>query len=109
MKKILIIVLFFTSHLLVSQTYTGSSGVINDMSINDFPLLISGLSPAIIDTGTFGLETICLSLTHANDSDLEISIVAPDGTIRILASGLGGGGNNYTSTCFNNSSSTFIT
>ena len=109
MKKILIIVLFFTSHLLVSQTYTGSSGVINDMSINDFPLLVSGLSPAIIDTGTFGLETICLSLTHANDSDLEISIVAPDGTIRILASGLGGGGNNYTSTCFNNSSSIFIT
>ncbi len=88
---------------LLSQTYNGGSGPINDVATNDFPLVVSGLSPANIDTNTFGLETVCINLTHTYDGDLEISIIAPDGTSKILASGLGGGGQNYTNTCFNNS------
>jgi subtilisin-like proprotein convertase family protein len=91
-----------------AQTYTGGSGPINDVATNDFPIVVSGLSPATIDTNNFGLETVCMNLTHTYDSDLEISIIAPDGTSKILASGLGGGGDNYTNTCFNGFASTAI-
>ncbi len=92
-----------------AQTFSGTIGVINDVATNDFPLLVSGLTPSMIDTIGFGLETICLNLTHTYDGDLEISIIAPDGTTKILASGLGGGGQNYTNTCFNVTAPTNIT
>lgn len=111
MKNLL---LFFTVPLCLcgisisAQTYTGGSGPINDATTNDFPLVVSGLSPATIDTNNFGLETICMNLTHTYDSDLEISIIAPDGTSKILASGLGGGGDDFTNTCFNGYVSTAI-
>ncbi|MDQ3108984.1 MAG: CotH kinase family protein, partial [Bacteroidota bacterium] len=91
-----------------SQTYTGGSGPINDLATNDFPLVVSGLSPATIDTTIFGLETVCVDFTHTYDADLEIRIIAPDGTSAILSSGNGGSGQNYTNTCFNNSATTPI-
>jgi subtilisin-like proprotein convertase family protein len=106
--------LFFTVPLCLCgisispQTYTGGNGPINDVATNDFPLVVSGLSPATIDTNNFGLETICLDLTHTYDGDLEISIIAPDGTSKILASTLGNGGDNYTNTCFDVFASTSI-
>ena len=103
MKKTFLLAVLFCSNSIIAQTYNGSIGVINDVAINDFPLLVSGLNPSTIDTIGFGLETICINLTHTYDSDLEISIIAPDGTSKILATGLGGGGNDYTNTCFNNS------
>ncbi len=103
MKKTFLLAVLFCSNAIVAQTYNGSIGVINDVAINDFPLVVSGLNPSTIDTIGFGLETICINLTHTYDSDLEISIIAPDGTSKILATGLGGGGQDYTNTCFNNS------
>ncbi len=107
--KLLFTLLFAAlSFSLSSQTYNGGSGPINDAATNDFPLTVSGLSPATIDTTNFGLETICLDLTHTYDGDLEISIIAPDGTQKILATGLGGGGQNYTNTCFNSTASSAI-
>ena len=105
----LFVALLFCPFVLKAQTYSGSVGAINDFVINDFPLVVSGLNPSTIDTIGFGLETICINLTHTYDSDLEISIIAPDGTTKILATGLGGGGDDYTNTCFNNSGLTNIT
>ncbi len=101
MKLLLTLLVTVFSFSLSSQTYNGGSGPINDVATNDFPLIVSGLSPANIDTANFGLETICINLNHTYDGDLEILIIAPDGTSKILASGLGGGGQNYTNTCFN--------
>ncbi|PJB14215.1 MAG: spore coat protein CotH [Flavobacteriales bacterium CG_4_9_14_3_um_filter_32_8] len=109
MKKSLLLVGLFCSNYMMAQTYSGSVGAINDFAINDFPLVVSSLTPSTIDTIGFGLETICINLTHTYDSDLEISIIAPDGTSKILATGLGGGGDDYTNTCFNNSGLTNIT
>ena len=109
MKKSFLLIGLFCSNYFMAQTYSGSVGPINDFTINNFPLVVSGLVPSTIDTTSFGLETICINLTHTYDSDLEISIIAPDGTSKILATALGGGGDNYTNTCFNNSGLTNIT
>ncbi len=108
-KNFLFVMGIVSSLLGFSQTYNGTVGLINDVATNDFPLVVSGLSPATIDTTNFGLETICINLTHTYDADLEISIVAPDGTTKILATSLGGGGQNYTNTCFNIFAPTSIT
>lgn len=99
MKHLLIISIFFTSFLSYSQTFTGGSGdILNNVTI-DIPLTVSSLSPTSIDTINFGLEQICLNLTHTWDADLTISIVAPDGTIIQLFSGIGSDGDGMQNTC----------
>ena len=112
MKKYLLLAGFislFVSEKVFSQTYTGAGGAIPDDG-NDvfFNITVSGLTPSTIDTTNFGLETICINATHTWDSDLDISIVAPDGTEIILVSGAGGGGDNFTNTCFNSNSANSI-
>jgi subtilisin-like proprotein convertase family protein len=97
------------STLISAQTFTGGSGPINDVATNDFPLLVSGLNPATIDTNVFGLESVCVNLTHTYDSDLQIEIVAPDGTTEMLSNQNGGGNDDYTNTCFDYSGTTPIT
>jgi subtilisin-like proprotein convertase family protein len=44
--------------------------------------------------------TVNLSLTHTFDSDLVISLVAPNGTSVVLSNGNGGNGHDYTNTTF---------
>lgn len=97
-----------TALLLTAQTYTGTTGVINDVAINTFPAVVTGLNPAILDTNTFGLETVCINLTHTYVGDLQIELVAPDGTTITLARELGGGNDDYTNTCFNATAATSI-
>jgi subtilisin-like proprotein convertase family protein len=84
-----------------AQTYSGSTGPINDNAVTDFTLNVTGLTPSTIDTSNFGLETVCINLTHTWDSDLDIRIVAPDGTTAMLLSGIGGSDDNFTNTCLN--------
>jgi subtilisin-like proprotein convertase family protein len=93
---------------LSAQVYNGTGGPINDYATSDFPLVISGLNPATIDSLNFGLETVCINLTHTWDADLEIYIVAPDGTTAMLVSGQGGADDDYTNTCFNQYASASI-
>jgi subtilisin-like proprotein convertase family protein len=96
------------SQSIFSQTFTGGGGAIPDAGpIVSFPIVVSGLSPATIDT-IYGLETICLDITHTWDADLNISLQSPDGTIVDLSIGNGGDGDNYTSTCFNAYAATSI-
>jgi subtilisin-like proprotein convertase family protein len=90
----------FFSVSLSAQTYTGGSGPINDVATNDFPMTVSGLSPAAIDTTVHGLETVQINLTHTYDSDLKIQLIAPDGTTVLLCNGVGGGGDDFTNTIF---------
>lgn len=91
-----------------AQTYTGGGGAIPDLTTTNFPLTVSGLSPSTLDTGVFGFETIKINLTHTYDGDLDIQLIAPDGTSATLASGLGGGGQNYTNTIFDENAATPI-
>lgn len=91
-----------------TQTFSGGNGLISDNQTIDIPIVVSGLSPSTIDTATFGLETICLNLTHTWDADLTVSIVSPDGTSTTLFSGVGGDGDNFQNTCLDWISSTTL-
>lgn len=102
MKKIFLPAFLGLTTALAAQTYTANiNAPILDVTTNDYTFTVSGLSPANIDTMNFGLETVCIDLTHTYDSDLNIYLIAPDGTTASLATGLGGGGDDYTNTCFN--------
>lgn len=101
MKKLLTALLFASAATLSAhaQTFNGGSGAILDNQTVDIPITVSGL-PGTIDTTSFGLEQVCINLTHTWDSDLTIRIIAPDGTSANLAAGVGGDGDNFTNTCF---------
>ena len=74
----------------------------------EFGIDVTGL-PTIIDTLTFGLEQVCINLEHTWLSDLDISIIAPDGTTALLVGGNGGDQDFYTNTCFRADATDVIT
>jgi len=89
--------------VVTSQTFSGNGGQIpDDGNAIEFSILVQNLIPSTIDTANFGLETICINLNHTWDADLDIRLIAPDGTSILLTSGIGGSGQNYSVTCFNN-------
>ncbi len=100
MKHTLLCLFVSISYSAFCQTFTGGGGPINDNSTIDIPVTVSGL-PTTIDTNNFGLETVCINLTHTYDADLTVWIVAPDGTTGLLFSNIGGGDDNFTNTCLN--------
>jgi subtilisin-like proprotein convertase family protein len=100
MKIILLLFLTALTSISFTQTFTGGGGPINDYQTTTIPIVVSGL-PTTIDTTNFGLETVCFTINHTYVSDLTVAIVAPDGTVVQLFSGIGGGGQNFTSTCLN--------
>lgn len=85
---------------LAAQTFNGLGGIIpDDGSSVDFAIPVNALSGAL-DTSAFGVEQVCINALHPWVADLEISLVAPDGTMVPLSVSNGGDGNNYTNTCF---------
>ncbi len=104
-KNILALFLFLVSITLNAQTFNGTGGSIPDFNgISPdpayFSCVVSGL-PSTIDSATFGLERICLNITHHYDQDLEIKLMSPDSFVVLLSYRNGGVGQiNYTSTCF---------
>jgi subtilisin-like proprotein convertase family protein len=95
------LLLFLAAENSHGQTFTGGGGhIMDDGSDNYYSLLVSGLVPTVMDTN-FGLESVCIDLTHTYLSDLQISVISPAGTEFLLVAGNGGGDDNYTNTCFN--------
>lgn len=80
---------------------TVNTGIPDDGTSISFSIEVSGL-PDVIDTD-FGLESVCFNIDHTWDSDLDIRIIAPDGSIFMLVNGVGGDGDNFENTCFNES------
>ena len=75
-----------------AQIFSAPGGPIPDTGPSvDFPLTVSGL-PNSIDTTNFGLEQVCITIVHTYDSDLDISLIAPDGSSVMLITAVGGGG-----------------
>lgn len=111
MRKLLLLFFAAFPSLLFAQTFSVSVNVLipdNGGPIATVPITVSGL-PASINS-SFGISEVCIDITHTWDSDLDIRLESPDGTIMTLASGLGNDGDNYTGTCFaNNGPSGFIT
>jgi len=91
-----------------AQTFNTAGGAIPDNSATTtcFQITVSGVGT--ID-GSYGLEQICLDITHTWDSDLDIYLEAPDGTIIPISSDNGSSGDNYTGTCFDMTAGTSIT
>ncbi len=108
MKNILFGCSLFFSFQISAQTFNSivNTGIPDDGSDISFYINVSGL-PDIIDTD-FGLETVCLNLDHTYDSDLELKLIAPDGTTFLLFGGIGGDGDNFISTCLNKNAATNI-
>jgi subtilisin-like proprotein convertase family protein len=75
--------------------------------IDDGATFTSSLT--IAATGSVLDVDVALSLTHESDADLILTLIAPDGTRRVLASQLGGSGQNYTGTIFDDEAATSIT
>lgn len=109
MKKALLIIFTLTLILrLNAQTFFGTGGIIpDDGNSISFPITVSGLSPAVIDT-IHGLAMISVNLTHPYDSDLQFSLVAPNGDMVLLSYANGWDGDNYTNTHFTDTASVYI-
>ena len=71
-----------------------------------FEMNVSGL-PTTID-GDFGLESVCFNINHTWDSDIDVLLIAPDGSSFVLVSGVGWAAVNFENTCFNSFADVFI-
>jgi subtilisin-like proprotein convertase family protein len=108
MKKILVLLILFYSLCCFSQTFSGTGGVITDNQQDiDFPLNVTGLSQNTLNSN-LGVVQVCLNINHTWDSDLKVSLVAPDGTSVALFSGVGSDQDNFTNTCLSQSSTNLI-
>src|SRR5205823_11760598 len=93
-----------------SPIQLGSTDVpkaIADLSTVDSLLSVSGIAAAVARV------TVTLYLTHTYDSDLNISLIGPDGTSVLLSSANGASGDNYGTSCsartiFDDSAATLI-
>ncbi len=104
---LIVIALLLGSPVIRAQSFSSTTGNIpDDGSAVRFDIPVSGL-PAQIDSG-FGLLSVCINIVHTYANDLDIWLVAPDSTYIELSTGNGGSGQNYWSTCFADSVSTFI-
>lgn len=84
----------------LAQTFTGPGGSIpDDGNWYEAEIAVSGL-PNTVDTVNFGLEQVCINVEHSWIADLDITIVAPDGSAALLVGGNGGDQDFYTNTCF---------
>ena len=107
-KNLLVFCFILFVFQLHAQTFNGSGGAIPDNGpVTSFPLNVSGLVPATVDT-VFGVESVCITLLHTYDADLNIQLQSPDGTIIDLSMQNGGSGNNYWNTCFTATATTSI-
>lgn len=101
MKKLtLLLALSFVCLGSMAQYSTTNPQTIPGIGSELFDTLnVSGLTPAILNS-TWGLDSISLNINYINDPDLTMELIAPDGTKVQLANWPGGGGSNFTGTCF---------
>ena len=98
----------FVSLSLFAQTFSGFGGSIpDDGTVITFPLVTNGL-PNSIDAQSFGIEQVCLEISHSWSADISVVLVAPDGTSTELFSGIGGDSDGFVGTCLNGNSTVSI-
>ncbi len=91
-----------------AQTFTGSGGAIPDNGTPGLYLLeVSNLNPGILNTA-WGLESVCINISHHYTGSLRIRLIAPDGENVLLSDCLCWDGHNYTDCCFRDDASESI-
>ena len=90
-----------------SQTFTVTPGTVFSSS-NTVTETIAVTGVGNIDC-TLGLTQVCVDVSHAWVADITIRLIDPAGDIYVLTSNNGGGGNNYSVTCFDMNAATAIT
>lgn len=108
MKYSLFLLLLLLPSLLPAQTFTSTVNqpIPDDGSSIAFELQVSGLPDEI--NGDFGLVEACLNMTHTWDSDMDVRLIAPDGTVFMLFAGIGGDGDNWENCCLRQDAPTLI-
>jgi subtilisin-like proprotein convertase family protein len=107
-KHLLSLLLIAAPAFIYAQTFTGTGGAIPNNSMPGyFSIATSGLPSAM--SASFGVQQVCINISHTHVADLAIHLEAPDYTAVELSSGNGGGGADYTNTCFDNSAPVSIT
>lgn len=87
-----------------SQQFSGGGGFIPTYSYLYLPIEVSGVGIINCDF------EVCVDISHSWVGDLNIALIAPDGTTYIyLSTQNGGSGNNYSNTCFSMDATTNIT
>src|SRR6478672_1330003 len=97
-KNSLLSFLCMVSLATYSQTFHSTTGPVPDNSCtaaNDFPITVTGVG--VLGT-TNAFDQIEINVVMTSDSDLDISLVTPDGKIIPLSWGEGGAGDNFTHT-----------
>src|SRR6185369_3540876 len=99
MKEITLLftLLLFVTLLQAQQTFYGSGGPIPDLTTVQYPIVVSGLPTSI--TSVWGLENVCIDISHTYDDDISIQLKSPDGNVFMLSDRNGGSGDNYSGTC----------
>jgi hypothetical protein len=103
MKKKLLVICCLSIFAINAFSQTFNSGVINSKIPNTgvgltLTLNVSGL-PSVMNN-TFGLESLCLSISHTSVNNIEAYLVASNGIQVQLTTQNGGKDTNYTGTCF---------
>ncbi len=90
MKKTLLLILSLIPVIVFAQTfvnYTGY-GIPGNAQTLAVPVNVSGLPAAV--NGGFGIRRIALGITHPSDQELEVKLRAPDNTVILLFTSVGG-------------------
>lgn len=94
---------------MISQTFIGTGGQItDDGQPNLYSLNVSGLSSPTLQAN-LGLLSVCLTIQHTYDSDLEVILQNPNGTMITLFAAVGGNGENFINTCLQANANQSIT
>ena len=101
-------------------------GIFNFMQAQNFPATCGGAIPdnacltpnydtcrvTVSGVGVLGtvniLEKVCVDITHTWDADVEVQLVAPDGTAFSMFADVGGSGDDFTGTCLTDAATTPI-
>ena len=104
MKQIFFSLFIFCSVFSKAQTFSQvfNQTIPDDGSTVMYSVAVSGLQNTI-DTA-FGLEGICIRMTHTWDDDMEVKLMSPDGIVVLMFTHVGGDGDDFNVTCLNTAS-----
>jgi gliding motility-associated-like protein len=86
-------------------TFTNNTSVpIQDVATTTSVMNVTGLNNPVLTTNS--VASVCVNIQYSWDSDLDLYLQCPSGTILELSTDNGGAGQNYTNTCFTLSATT---